>query len=340
VSALRRVGRAVFAALGLAVPLLLASQGCSNVIGAGDYHVSACENVTLGVPVGVTFVASANATIVNGSLIAGGKVDTLRELRAFVGSEATSVPLVAYASNDLNTCVNCVWIYEWDASDLTKPIRAFVGESGTFTVTSPAAGAAGRVGFDLSGVRFAEATYDAASGVASRVEGGGCLSIASASVSTRTCTPSAGCDGGEVCLPTKFSTSGICQPTGAAAAGATCDPVQPNTGCATGFCDSAARTCNQACDFWGGVPVCPGGTECSVFGICYSPTFDPAAVGSDCTSAASTFCGPRGALLSGACADKGGGKVTCEKICRLNGTDCPSGKTCKAAGLDPAGFCE
>lgn len=339
-SAVRRVGRAVFAALGLAVPLLLASQGCSNIIGAGDYHVSACESVKVGVPVGVTYIAGANATIINASLIAGGKVDGLRELRAVVGNEATTVPLVAYVSNDLNNCPNCVWVYEWDASDLTKPIRAFVGETGTFTVTSPATGAADRAGFDLSGVKLVEATYDAASGLATRVNGGACLSIASASVSTKPCAPSTGCDGGEVCFPTKFSTSGVCQPAGDAAAGATCDPALSNTGCATGFCDSAARTCNQACDFWGGVPVCPGGTVCSVFGVCYSPTFDPAAVGSDCTSEAATFCGARGAWLSGACADKGAGKVTCEKICRLNGSDCPSGKTCRSAGLDPAGFCE
>jgi hypothetical protein len=340
VSALRRVGRAVFAALGLAVPLLLASQGCSNIIGAGDYHVSACGSLKVGVPVGVAYIASVNATVVNASLVEGGKAAALRELRAVVGSEATTVPLAPYVSNDLNNCPNCVWIFEWEASDLTKPTRAFVGETGTFTVTSPASGAAGRVAFDLAGVRFVEATYDAASGIATRVDGGTCLSIASASVSTKSCAPSAGCDGGELCFPTNFSTGGVCQPAGDAAAQAACDPALANTGCATGFCDASTNTCNQACDFWGGVPSCPSGTECSVYGFCHSPTLDPAAVGSDCTSEAGTFCGPRGAQLSGACAAKTGGKVTCEKICRLSGTDCPTGKTCTKVGLDPAGFCE
>ncbi len=347
-ASVRRAGRLGFAAaalLGLAAPVLLASQGCSNIIGAGDYHVSnsalGCTTATLGLPANLVYDTASGGTIVNVGLVEGGKPDTLRELRGFVGTEASTFALAPYESFPLSSCVNCVWIYEWDASDLTKPVRAYVGIAGSLTVSTPSTSAAGRVGFELSNVRFQQTNLDLTTYTATLVPDGACVYVASASVATGACSPSTGgCDGGEVCAPSAFSTKGVCQPGGAGAVGAACDPAGPTTGCANGFCDFTTNTCNQACDFWGGVPACAASNECSVFGFCYSPTYDPAAVGADCTSAAGTFCGKRGALLSGACADKGAGKITCEKICRLNGTDCPTGKTCKSAGLDPAGYCE
>jgi hypothetical protein len=154
-----------------------------------------------------------------------------------------------------------------------------------------------------------------------------------------------GCTASQFCVPVSNSTNlGACFGVGTGTVNSTCTPNVVNTSCVTGSAcanDGLANpVCRKICDYWNSPAGCGAGTRCVAGNICSSQAPDPAAIGGTCATTATqgTGCAATTTLVQGVCI--GAGPLTCEKWCRIGGTDCTSPQTCTSVGVADIGTCQ
>jgi hypothetical protein len=149
------------------------------------------------------------------------------------------------------------------------------------------------------------------------------------------------CGADSECLISRFDgTTGYCKKRGSGAPDAACTRSDLDTSCVAGHvCDSLDQKCRKQCDFFEGTEKCGASQRCVPPGICTDGARDPARVGEACrtTAKAGDACGETESALSGVCA--GTPVLKCQKWCRMEGSDCPSGQTCQATGVASIGTC-
>jgi hypothetical protein len=212
----RRSLRAGVSAAALLAFGALAFNGCAQVIGAGDYHVdpgAGCQAVFMGLAMGGYYSPDPNFYVASVELRdTAGAPQAYRQFRVQAGPVTGTAALQTGASIDLAKCVDCAWVFDWDAADTSHPTRAWVASTGFLETAAFPADQSGRLDATLLQVRFVEAAYDNATGYATILDGGGCLYLESGHVLAQTCTTtSPNCAEGEHCQALTGG-GGICQP--------------------------------------------------------------------------------------------------------------------------------
>jgi hypothetical protein len=176
------------------------------------------------------------------------------------------------------------------------------------------------------------------------------------------CTPfaSGSCPSGQDCVVNDYiGVEGICkrqgpespEPATELMPGRSCEPRQIATGCGPGHvCATDAvywhyDHCYEQCDYFADSPACNGGRcylflhskgdlsetwmcgvgDCHFGGFCVEPE-DDVDFGAPCEEG--WYC--RGdASRSGICLRSSSGDVACRRLCRLAGSDCADGETCR-----------
>ncbi|MCU0654496.1 MAG: hypothetical protein MUF64_04155 [Polyangiaceae bacterium] len=187
------------------------------------------------------------------------------------------------------------------------------------------------------------------------------------------CAPftSGACPEGQDCIPVDYvGKTGICkaqgpdtpEPVTRPDTGRSCEPRQIATGCGPGHvCATHAvywhyDHCFRQCDYFGKDPGCPVGRcwlklhtskeiettylcgqgDCHFGGLCseLDDDLDGSAFGAPCDGEVGSSCGGD-AQRTGICVRGSDGEVTCQRFCRLEGTDCPDGLACNPVILSP-----
>lgn len=254
--------------------------------------------------------------------------------------------LSAEPDDNFGSCARCVLGF-----DITQPDQGFFVESGTLTLgESPFTRI---LDASLSDVRLVEVTIEAVDFVPTSVpvEGGECVSIASASV-TQTFPPD-----GWSCEVSEYRDGETCH-CGCGAydpdCRTACDPMEvgcdpfmplpplPQTGCDPGEICGTDGSCLTGCDTALRAPCGPG--QLCGFGIdgdqCYTPMpgdrIDDAAIGENCEVGA-LFCGESGGFLDGMCDDLDA--YLCRPVCD-EPSDCTTpGDLCYTVFGATKGYC-
>lgn len=153
------------------------------------------------------------------------------------------------------------------------------------------------------------------------------------------CTPftsNPGCSNNYQCVRYADNDSaGYCVAEGTATEGQSCTLSSINSGCAAGMLcvkEANGAVCRTLCHYFSSNPSCPSAQACALNSVCSVSGGDSANIGQSCASNApfGESCNKAGGTWRGACVSLGGSgtALTCLKICRLGGTDCPSFQTC------------